>query len=142
MERRVADVMHEGVISCHADTLIPEVAGLMRDHQISAVVIVDVENNLQGIITQTDMVKTFNIKHFERRPWNLLAEHVMTPNVVTTTPDVTLEEASDLMTERRIHRLVVVKKSARTKPIGICSMTDIVRAMAGSSPEDEDVAQG
>lgn len=139
MERRVADVMHKGVIGCHEDTPVSQVAALMRDHDISAVVVQSADDELRGIITQTDMVRTFSIRHFERRPWNLLAEHIMTAEVITTTPDTPLDEASDLMTERRIHRLVVVEPSNPRKAIGVCSMTDLVRALAtepGSEQEN------
>ncbi len=143
MERQVADVMHAGVISCQTDTPVNQVAALMRDHNISAVVVVDAGHNLQGIITQSDLVKTFSIRHFERRPWNLLAENIMTADVVTATPAMTLDAAATLLTERHIHRVVVVDAAQPTRPVGVCSLTDIVRALAdepaGAQPDN---AQG
>lgn len=130
MERQVVDVMHHGIISCQADTPVSQVATMMRDHDISSVVVLSGGDELCGIITQSDMIKTLGIRHFERRPWNLLAEHIMTAEVVTAAPSMSLDEAASLMTERRIHRLVVVDPATPTKPIGVCSMTDIVRALA------------
>ena len=124
MERRVADIMHRGVIGCHADTPLREVAMLMRDNTISAVVVVSRHDELQGIITQTDMVKSLNERSFENRPWHLLAEHLMTREVITTTPSTSISAAAELMTERHIHRLVVIDPAQPTKPIGICSMTE------------------
>jgi CBS domain-containing protein len=130
MERQVADIMHRGVIGCHTDTPMNQVAMLMRDNDISSVIVVSERNELRGIITQSDMVKSLTDRTFERRPWTLLAEHLMTADVITTTPDTTLTAASQLMTERHIHRLVVVDHAQPTKPIGVCSMTDVVAAMA------------
>lgn len=130
MERRVGDVMHQGVISCHEDTPVGQVAVLMRDHDISSVVVVGTGGELRGIITQSDMVKTLSIRHFERRPWNLLAEHIMTADVITTPPDTLLDDAAALMTERHIHRVVVAAVDAPRQALGVCSMTDIVRTLA------------
>jgi CBS domain-containing protein len=52
----------------------------------------------------------------------------MTHPAVTVTPDVSVEDAARLMDERRIHRLVVTDADGKT-PIGVLSVSDLVRAM-------------
>ncbi|GAC1542455.1 MAG: CBS domain-containing protein [Herpetosiphon sp.] len=135
MDQRVNDVMHRGVVSCTDDTPVAHVAATMRDNDISCVVVLSGNDEIRGIITQSDIIKSLGVRHFERRPWNLLAEHIMTPEVVTITAYTALDEASQLMTERHIHRLVVVDPAQPSRAIGICSMSDIIRALADEPSE-------
>jgi CBS domain-containing protein len=62
----------------------------------------------------------------------MTAEHVMVHTVHTITPNETVAEASRRMSERKIHRLIVVEvdSSQRAKPIGIIAQSDVVRDMA------------
>ena len=56
----------------------------------------------------------------------------MMHNVITTTPDTTVRQASQELTKRRIHRLIVVEDDGHgLRPVGVLSTTDIVRDMAG-----------
>jgi CBS domain-containing protein len=53
---------------------------------------------------------------------------------VTVTSDSSVEEAAELMERLHIHRLVVIGADGES-PIGVLSLTDLVRSMAerGSS---------
>jgi CBS domain-containing protein len=52
----------------------------------------------------------------------------MTPSLVSCTADRKLSEAITLMTRNRVHRLVVVEdKAGKLMPVGILSMTDVIR---------------
>lgn len=129
MDKRVADVMSTRVISCTPDTPIRRVARHMREHDVSALIVVDGNGSLVGIISQTDLV---TLRAYEDEWKALRAEHVMIRNVITTTPDAPLREASGKMIDGRVHRLVVCDPSGDGRhPIGVLSMTDVVREMAG-----------
>ena len=52
----------------------------------------------------------------------------MTPGCATCDADLLLSEAVSMMTGRRMHRLVVTEKD---KPVGVISMTDVVRKIIG-----------
>ena len=54
----------------------------------------------------------------------LLAREIMTPGCATCDKGMLLSEAVSLMTGRRMHRLVVTEND---RPIGVLSMTDVVR---------------
>jgi crotonyl-CoA carboxylase/reductase len=58
----------------------------------------------------------------------LKAREVMTPGCASCDADMLLSEAVTLLTARRMHRLVVTE---REKPIGVLSMTDVVRKIIG-----------
>jgi len=135
VDKCVSDVMSTPVIACTPDTPIRRVARRMREHDVSALVVVDDAGSLVGIISQTDLV---TLRAFEDEWQVLRAEHVMIRSVVTTTPDTLLREASAQMIDARIHRLVVCDPGGDgRRPIGVLSMTDVVREMAGGEQPEE-----
>lgn len=124
----VRDLMSSRVATCQRDTPIPQVARQMRDLDVSALVVVDENGLLEGIISRTDLV---TLRAHEEYWQGLRAEHVMISNVVCVTPDTPLADAMAVLLARKIHRLVVVEDAAqRSKPLGIFSITDVVRDMA------------
>ena len=127
-DKRVKDVMHHGVIACLPDTPLDKVAQAMAQQNISAVVVVDQEGHLEGLISQTDLVKAeASNREFSSLP-DILPEHIMTREVITTTPDEPLSQAVERIIENRIHRLVVVQQeNGHKKPVGILSVTDLAR---------------
>jgi CBS domain-containing protein len=129
MDKTVQEVMHHGVLTCNPDTLIRDVAGMMYRADISAVPVVDAEGYLLGIVSRTDLVGLRSHEYWEQ----LCAEHAMTREVMTITPDQPLHAAVSLLSARRLHRLVVVepKGNGRLVPVGVISQSDIVREMSG-----------
>ena len=55
----------------------------------------------------------------------------MVKEVLCVTPDTLLTDALKLLLTRKVHRLFVVEHiGERAKPVGVLSITDIVRDMA------------
>jgi CBS domain-containing protein len=55
----------------------------------------------------------------------------MTTDVVSVHADDTLQQAAELIMSRHIHRVVVIEDEAGgKKPVGILSITDVVRDLA------------
>jgi CBS domain-containing protein len=129
-ERRVAEVMHAGVFTCRPDTPISEVARRMVEYDASALVVTDDQGYLLGVVTRTDLV---TLRAFDEYWIEMSAEHAMVRQVITIPPQATIREASRLIVDKKIHRLVVVQQEGeRLRPVGILSQTDIVRDMAQS----------
>lgn len=133
MTGRVSDVMHHGVITCDEKTPLHDVARRMTDNDISALVVVDQQGALVGIISRTDLVKARVYEQYWRAWRNLTAGHIMTRDVVTVHASESIEAAGRLLMERHIHRLVVVEeREGRLYPVGVLSISDIVRNLAQS----------
>lgn len=129
MHKRVRDLMSTTIIQCTKETPIQEVAARMSQHDVSAVVVVDEDGYLAGIITRTDMVV---LRAYDEYWQAMQARHVMMHNVITASPDTSVRQASQELTKRRIHRLIVVEDDERgLRPVGVLSTTDIVRDMVG-----------
>jgi len=125
-DKLVRDVMHRKVISCRVDTTLKEVAARLDSERINALVVVDESGDLSGIVSQTDLVKAWD------REWeNMVAEDVMTSDVVTIVADIPVLAAVEMMVDNQIHRVVITQGGlAPRRPVGVLSMTDVVREMA------------
>ena len=69
----------------------------------------------------------------------IIAEDIMSPKLVTVSPDALLCDAIHVMLEHKIHQLVIVTEAgAHRRPVGIFTSGDVVALMAGQSgPQSE-----
>ena len=131
MERTVGEVMHRGVITCRRETPIQDVARTMSENDVSALVVVGDEGHMIGLISRTDLVNARLYEQYWKHWRGLTAGHIMITDVVVVHVGDSMQEASRLMMERRIHRVVVVEEAGDgVSPIGIVSVTDVVRDIA------------
>jgi crotonyl-CoA carboxylase/reductase len=134
-DRPVRDLMHVGVITCGLDATVEQISRLLLDNRIHAVVVVDDRAGAVGVVSQTDLV----LARQGRRPEvfrAMRASEVMTFGLIACASGTTVTEAVTMMTRHRIHRLVVVDEhEGRRTPVGVVSMTDVVRTMLGEGPD-------
>lgn len=129
-ERRVRDCMHAGVVTCAPETSLDDVATIMRQRDVSAIVVVD-NGVAAGLISQTDVVNVAFVEPYVRYWRGLAARHFMSAPVVSVRPEAPLGEALELLRNRKIHRLVVTEPGAGgERPVGILSLSDVVRALS------------
>ena len=126
--RTVGDWMHRGVITCKPETPVAEVAATMDAKDISALVVTDESGDALGVISRTDLVNARFVQPYMKHWRGLNAEHLMSKPVISVSAGTTIDEAVQLLNEKRIHRLVVVEKSDRhMRPVGILSVTDLAK---------------
>lgn len=129
-ERKVRREMTAGVITVGSYTPLPDVINTMAENDISSVVVIYPNGTGMGVISSMDIVKLFLKKPISEIK-ALIAEDIMT-DVIEIDPEKTLEEASKIMIEKNIHRLVVLSSpQAGRRPVGILSATDIVKKLKG-----------
>lgn len=124
----VLEAKRFGVTTCKATATLMSAACLMQEHNISALVVVDLQGFLAGVITRTDLVRAC----YERDDWAHQPVHsYMNADVVTVRLDDRLEKVMALLIERHIHRVVAVEPVGdKLKPMGVLSATDIIYHMA------------
>jgi CBS domain-containing protein len=131
---RVRDWMHHGVITCQPETPVAEVATTMDSNDISALVVVNQQGAVVGVISRTDLINARFVQPYMKHWRGLNAEHLMTKPVISVSPDTTIGEAVQMLNEKHIHRLVVVEKvNDQMTPIGILSVTDLVKHVGDKS---------
>jgi CBS domain-containing protein len=124
----VADLMTAHPVVVSVDCSLTEAAELLDFYGITGLPVVDRKGQLAGVVSQTDIVRAE--ADYELRPrWErLLVSDVMTRPALTVKRETTVERAVRLMSEQRVHRLVVT--DGDDNAVGIITMSDLVRALA------------
>ena len=117
-----------GVWTVAPDVTLQEAARQMVDRNISALVVVDADEYLEGVITRTDLVRAA----YERQDWmRLPLSDYMMRNVVTVGLEDKLEQVMKLLIENHIHRVVAVEnENGKLRPVAVLSAADVVYHMA------------
>jgi CBS domain-containing protein len=110
------------VISTRPEATIDEVAHLLNDKRIGAVVVLDAGRQLCGIISERDLARGL-ARHGAALLQMQVAE-LMTRGVVTCAPEDDLQTLMQRMTEGRFRHLPVVKDGNLS---GIISIGDVVK---------------
>ncbi len=115
--------MIRDVVSITPGESVEEAARIMTEHGISSLIVTSNEE-LHGIITEKDILERVVAKGL--RPAEARVIDVMSPSLITITPDTPLEEANRIMVEKKIKKLPVVEAEGHTL-LGILSVTDFAR---------------
>ena len=146
----VTDVMTPNPISVTSTTPLNTAVKLIADHRISGMPVIDGDNQLVGVISESDLmwqetganpppyimvldsvIYLENPATFEKELHKALGQlvgDVMTKSVITIQSDASLQAAAKLLHRRNIHRLIVVDSDQ--KAVGILTRGDIIRYMA------------
>ncbi|MFO0926558.1 MAG: CBS domain-containing protein [Gemmataceae bacterium] len=97
-----------------------DAAERMNESRIGSLAVLD-GNRLIGILTERDILR--KVVALRRDPVETLVEDVMTSEVVCCRPHTRLEEASGVMTNRRVRHLPVVGEDGEL--LGMVSIGDL-----------------
>lgn len=96
----------------------------MNRHRIGSIVVVE-GNRLVGIFTERDVLR--RVVGAALDPKVMRVADVMTKNLITITPETTIEEVMVIFTEKRVRHLPVI---ANGELVGLISIGDISRWIA------------
>jgi CBS domain-containing protein len=131
----VGDLMTLDVVVVRANASLDEAAALLDRHHVSGLPVVDGAGSLVGVVSQTDLIRARSTEYLWTNWPGLSVRHLMTTPAITVRRSVALTTAAARMEREHIHRLVVVADDDEGLPIGILSMTDLVRAIARAPRE-------
>ncbi|QQR99985.1 MAG: CBS domain-containing protein [Austwickia sp.] len=126
---RISDVLKgkgdSSVATIRPDDDVSALLALLASRGIGAVVVSDDGATIAGIVSERDIVR-----RLADRPDSLHAavRDIMTVEVITCTPETTVEELSGEMTQRRIRHIPVVRGG---QMIGLVSIGDVVKHRIG-----------
>ncbi|MFH7597902.1 CBS domain-containing protein [Streptomyces racemochromogenes] len=127
---KVADLMTDEVVSAAPGTAFKDVAKLLAQYDISGVPVLDDEDRVAGVVSQTDVLAHAGPGSdappgdgTPARPTT--AGEVMSAPAVTVSADTTAADAARLMTRRGVERLPVVDEEDRL--VGIITRRDLLR---------------
>ena len=103
------------------DTIVYHALEMMVEKNVSALLVMENEK-LAGIFTERDYARKVVLKG--KLSKETLIGDIMTRDLITVSPDSTIDECMELMTGKFIRHLPVV---ADNKLVGIISIGDVVR---------------
>jgi CBS domain-containing protein len=110
------------VVTIRADQSIREALGVLSQHNIGALVVVDVEMRPVGILSERDIVRA---AAKDEQVFPVLVGQLMTRDLVLGTPGDDLGAVGQTMVQRRIRHLPVVQGE---RLVGIVSIGDVMKA--------------
>ncbi|WP_407268106.1 CBS domain-containing protein [Radiobacillus sp. PE A8.2] len=117
--KSVKEIMSTDITYCTAETQVSEVAKKMKDRNIGAIPICGSNQELLGMVTDRDLV----IRGYANdKTGTSKVKEVMSDQLVSATPDTTVQEASSMMAEHQIRRLPIVD---RGELVGVVSLGDL-----------------
>ncbi len=120
-----AILKHKGrdVAAVRPATRVTDVARVLSERRIGAVVVLDADEKLLGIISERDIVHA--IARHGPPSLEMAASQLMTRAVRTATPETTVGDAMSMMSTGRFRHLPVLEGGTL---IGIISIGDVVKA--------------
>lgn len=111
---RLRDIMNTNVITVTPDTPIREAGELMQSNRIEHLPVL-AKNNLVGLVTKDNLLRSRPSKSTTLSVWEmttlvakLKVKDIMVKNVITATPDMTVESAIALAQNKKIGCLPVM----------------------------------
>lgn len=119
----VSDIMTRALISVNPNTTVFQVAKMMEQGGIGAVIVKDNENPV-GIITDRDYATKIAAHNLSS---DTPVEKTMSSPLVTINHDASISSAAEMMTVKKLRKLAV---SDNGSIVGIITSTDLVTQLA------------
>jgi CBS-domain-containing membrane protein len=143
------DIMTTDIISVTIDMSIRDLAQLLLTNNISGVPVLDADNSLFGIVTESDLI--FQNKKLKAPPFITILDSflfldspekmeqelkkiagatvadICTNPAISIKPDTPLDDIATIMTEKKVHTLPVLSDSGEM--VGIVGKKDILRTI-------------
>jgi CBS domain-containing protein len=130
----VRDLMSVGVATCSPDTPIVDIARLLVDNNLEAVVVLDpIEGHALGIVSQDELMQAYSLG--EAR--SLRAEEIMRDGVPKIPPDIPLEVAAQLMGDQSVRVMFIMHHAGGIEyPAAYISFRHLLRHLGAKEGED------
>jgi CBS domain-containing protein len=138
MAKLVRDLMHRGLITCRQNAALGQVAVLLAQHHVHALVVADRDGRPVGILSDFDLMAgewlsaDADSLAVMRK---LTAGDLMSYPITSVEATVPLSQAASLMLEKDINRLLVTENGAA---VAIISSSDFVASIAREEKAQRD----
>jgi CBS domain-containing protein len=122
--------MHPGLITCRPDASLGQVAAMLTQHRIHALVVADRDGRPLGVISDYDLLAAEWLSTDEeslQAMRRMTAGELMTSPVDTIEADAPASHAAERMRAEGFSRLLV---NDAGKPAGVISVSDLVASMS------------
>ena len=146
---KAQDIMSQDVVTVNTNTSIRDLAALLLARKISGAPVTDDSGKVIGVVTESDLIFQNKKIHlptavaildaflFLERPEKMEKElkkiagskvgDICSHDLISVTPETSLEELATLMAEKKIHTLPVMNGD---QLVGVIGKSDIIRTIA------------
>lgn len=117
----VKEAMKKDVKTIRPTDTIKDAAVLMNENRIGSLVVVSGTGTVTGIVTERDILT--DVVAVGKNAEDVKVEDIMTKDLITISPDKSLEYAADVMTKNKIKKLPVMEGG---RLVGIITATDLI----------------
>ncbi len=150
MGKTAKDIMTKNVIVVEEDMKVYRLIELFNDNKIGGVPVVNKDRDLVGIVTKSDVLglfldfdidlklkiglnDTLDLEEGESSAeavpeTETEVKYIMTPNPITISEDTPIEKLAEIMIDKKIHRIIIIKDNSI---VGIISPIDLLHYLAG-----------
>jgi CBS domain-containing protein len=122
--RTVMEAKRFGCYHCSADTSMVDAVRRLVSEDISSLVVTDHDGYLVGVITRADVLRCY-LAHDDWEQQRV--DEYMSREVVTVAPEDQLRHVADLLLEKHIHSVIVVRdEDGKHRPVAVVSDSDLV----------------
>ncbi len=125
------------VYSIPEDMTVHDAARYLRDRQVRAVGVLSPTGRLVGVVSQSDVSDKVAAEN-KCPAWMRVAE-IMTTDLVTVSPEMSLDECLRLMEKHGIYHLLVVEQTGAFR--GMISVTDLLQLIASDQKARADMLE-
>lgn len=126
------------VISVRTGDCVASITRTLAQHRIGAVLVVEPDGTVLGIVSERDIVRA--MAGMGEAVMRMTAGQLMTRVLHTVTPHSTIQDALQIMTDRRVRHLPVLDTQGTLA--GMVSIGDLVKArIAEAEQEAEELKQ-
>ena len=125
---QVREIMTQNPACCTPNSTLQDVARMMQENDCGCIPVVSSQSEMKPVGTITDRDITIRTVAANHNPINMKASDIMTTNIATVKPDMSVEECFDVMEDREIRRVLVVDEQG--KCCGIVAQADVVQSSA------------
>ncbi|QHL88803.1 IMP dehydrogenase [Nibribacter ruber] len=105
-------------VTLHEDATLGEALGLMKEHKIGGIPVINSEQTLVGIITNRDL-------RFEKNYAMKVSEIMTKDRLITAPKGIELDKAEDILQEFKIEKLPVIDEQGHL--VGLITYKDILK---------------
>lgn len=118
----VADIMTPNVTTIASGATVADAIDLMQRQQIRALLVEHPDQDMPfGMVTERDIVYTVVARGHD--PAKVLVQDIMRQPCISLDPDLTVQEASQVLSDTGVQRAPVVQAG---QLLGVISVTDIL----------------
>ncbi len=132
MKTRAKDILKEKgniIYTVSPDSTIEEAVNIMNEKRVGALIVINSEGEIEGIVSERDILKHLASSHCEMK--KSLVKVIMTPKekIIVGLPEDTAEYLMGIMTNNRIRHIPIVGGVCKCKLEGVVSIGDLVKAV-------------